>query len=169
YNAISDIMWPASGDTMSPKTRSTPGLFLQIWHYNERGQAFLHNVSYSLLGYGYNEPMDPMALGESQEVRRDVVIGGDHRRVISEPLVIDGKVRGYIQAAASLRTVDAAIDRLIKIMLIGGTITLLISLLVGDYLARRALRPDRKSTRLNSSHVKISYAVFCLKKKNKSL
>src|SRR5690606_42153676 len=25
---------------------------------------------------------------------------------------------------------------------------------------------DRKSTRLNSSHVKISYAVFCLKKKN---
>src|SRR5690606_42025063 len=27
---------------------------------------------------------------------------------------------------------------------------------------------DRKSTRLNSSHVKISYAVFCLKKKNQS-
>src|SRR5690606_41628678 len=27
-------------------------------------------------------------------------------------------------------------------------------------------RGDRKSTRLNSSHVKISYAVFCLKKKN---
>src|SRR5690606_39330270 len=26
-------------------------------------------------------------------------------------------------------------------------------------------RPDRKSTRLNSSHVKNSYAVFCLKKK----
>src|SRR5690554_7504146 len=28
-------------------------------------------------------------------------------------------------------------------------------------------RVDRKSTRLNSSHVRISYAVFCLKKKNK--
>src|SRR3712207_8124983 len=28
---------------------------------------------------------------------------------------------------------------------------------------------DRKSTRLNSSHANISYAVFCLKKKNKSL
>src|SRR5438067_13212727 len=27
-------------------------------------------------------------------------------------------------------------------------------------------REDRKSTRLNSSHVSISYAVFCLKKKN---
>src|SRR5690606_41619579 len=30
-----------------------------------------------------------------------------------------------------------------------------------------AVRQDRKSTRLNSSHVKISYAVFCLKKKKK--
>src|SRR3989442_5834923 len=28
---------------------------------------------------------------------------------------------------------------------------------------------DRKSTRLNSSHVRISYAVFCLKKKKTSL
>src|SRR5436309_4664532 len=30
-----------------------------------------------------------------------------------------------------------------------------------------AREEDRKSTRLNSSHVKISYAVFCLKKKNR--
>src|SRR5690349_24273641 len=30
-------------------------------------------------------------------------------------------------------------------------------------------RKDRKSTRLNSSHVEISYAVFCLKKKKKKI
>src|SRR5690606_40172563 len=41
-----------------------------------------------------------------------------------------------------------------------------------DDARRRLLRApfhagDRKSTRLNSSHVKISYAVFCLKKKKK--
>src|SRR5438270_4875240 len=29
--------------------------------------------------------------------------------------------------------------------------------------------PDRKSTRLNSSHSQISYAVFCLKKKNNTI
>src|SRR5205085_9992497 len=29
--------------------------------------------------------------------------------------------------------------------------------------------PDRKSTRLNSSHSQISYAVFCLKKKNRDV
>src|SRR5690349_24028023 len=33
--------------------------------------------------------------------------------------------------------------------------------------SRTCTRTDRKSTRLNSSHVEISYAVFCLKKKKK--
>src|SRR3712207_8080705 len=47
-----------------------------------------------------------------------------------------------------------------------------------SHRGRRGLRPvepgaatrkrDRKSTRLNSSHANISYAVFCLKKKNKN-
>src|SRR5690349_23789713 len=38
-----------------------------------------------------------------------------------------------------------------------------------DFLQTTLLRHrDRKSTRLNSSHVEISYAVFCLKKKNKN-
>src|SRR5688500_19938491 len=40
----------------------------------------------------------------------------------------------------------------------------------GRALGRRDRgRPDRKSTRLNSSHLVISYAVFCLKKKKKLL
>src|SRR5207253_10024318 len=40
----------------------------------------------------------------------------------------------------------------------------------GDFHAKREINydgEDRKSTRLNSSHVAISYAVFCLKKKKK--
>src|SRR5256885_4702996 len=40
----------------------------------------------------------------------------------------------------------------------------LYSLLSSDVFGSRG--PDRKSTRLNSSHLVISYAVFCLKKKN---
>src|SRR5256885_3926464 len=35
-----------------------------------------------------------------------------------------------------------------------------------DSLGLSQTVPDRKSTRLNSSHLVISYAVFCLKKKN---
>src|SRR5699024_11731526 len=36
---------------------------------------------------------------------------------------------------------------------------------LGDVQAGKAVVVDRKSTRLNSSHVSSSYAVFCLKKK----
>src|SRR3712207_7631041 len=37
---------------------------------------------------------------------------------------------------------------------------------VSENSAILLIRADRKSTRLNSSHANISYAVFCLKKKN---
>src|SRR5688500_19223178 len=37
--------------------------------------------------------------------------------------------------------------------------------LVGEWTADTQMGKDRKSTRLNSSHLVISYAVFCLKKK----
>src|SRR2546427_3741325 len=47
----------------------------------------------------------------------------------------------------------------------------LVQLLGGNRLLEGVLeeQPDRKSTRLNSSHSQISYAVFCLKKKKKKL
>src|SRR3712207_7359489 len=40
-----------------------------------------------------------------------------------------------------------------------------VAVVVGDH----PVGLDRKSTRLNSSHANISYAVFCLKKKNKNI
>src|SRR5215469_11747829 len=50
---------------------------------------------------------------------------------------------------------------------IGQTITLNFTLLPGTQKQSIQVNAaDRKSTRLNSSHVEISYAVFCLKKKN---
>src|SRR5688572_32550723 len=39
---------------------------------------------------------------------------------------------------------------------------------IGEGVSRLSNYSDRKSTRLNSSHSQISYAVFCLKKKKKS-
>src|SRR3989442_7031076 len=53
-----------------------------------------------------------------------------------------------VQEPADVRVVHAADHRAVRIA-----------------VAERHAR-DRKSTRLNSSHVRISYAVFCLKKKN---
>src|SRR3712207_8480435 len=43
----------------------------------------------------------------------------------------------------------------------------IVGIMLGSVMSR-AINRDRKSTRLNSSHANISYAVFCLKKKNQS-
>src|SRR5436305_7904335 len=48
---------------------------------------------------------------------------------------------------------------------LGATLDLATSAGFVDGLAASWREEDRKSTRLNSSHVRISYAVFCLKKK----
>src|SRR5438445_2487713 len=40
-------------------------------------------------------------------------------------------------------------------------------IVIGQQAPETPICADRKSTRLNSSHANISYAVFCLKKKNK--
>src|SRR5207249_6708906 len=66
----------------------------------------------------------------------------------------------YDQAAAILRRGLARTT--------GDTLSAVERLQALTYLGATELREgDRKSTRLNSSHVSISYAVFCLKKKKK--
>src|SRR5699024_12561633 len=49
-----------------------------------------------------------------------------------------------------------------------GGLSVLPALIGGAGLGKELPGLDRKSTRLNSSHVSISYAVFCLKKKKKT-
>src|SRR6266496_6416805 len=82
-----------------------------------------------------------------------------------------------------------AVDEMIEAIWTTGPLTDLINNAAGNFISRsEELSPrgfdavanivmhgtfyvtqDRKSTRLNSSHVEISYAVFCLKKKTKNL
>lgn len=133
---------PEEGTPPQINNLSQPGLFVQIWLYDTQTSLPQHFwSSQSLRMTGRTEALDPDALYLNYEVRRDIMVDNNHMRVATRPLVINNQLYGYIQAASSLRTVDAAIDRLLKIMLIGGTIALLTSLLVGDFMTRRALRP----------------------------
>src|SRR2546421_3739922 len=61
-------------------------------------------------------------------------------------------------------TVSPAVVILPQMWRFGLTTSKVLSALIVQTVAREL---DRKSTRLNSSHDQISYAVFCLKKKNK--
>src|SRR2546427_6373302 len=64
------------------------------------------------------------------------------------------------------RSVDVAVQELDRILERDDVLVLRLIDVVHHGRHGRAL-PDRKSTRLNSSHSQISYAVFCLKKKKK--
>src|SRR6266498_2309595 len=68
---------------------------------------------------------------------------------------LPGLVIAY--AAWSLRS--ATLGLIAGAFLLGATIA------IPGYMSHYCRQLDRKSTRLNSSHVRISYAVFCLKKK----
>src|SRR3712207_6871077 len=62
-------------------------------------------------------------------------------------------VLGLFQAASYTRYVRSAVLDVVRL----------------DYVTTARAKGDRKSTRLNSSHANISYAVFCLKKKHTNL
>src|SRR5256885_13280974 len=66
------------------------------------------------------------------------------------PLPANGKVLGVQVALATFAPVGTPV-----MLMPAGTRSLMVTLVAGD----------RKSTRLNSSHLVISYAVFCLEKK----
>src|SRR5690349_24011768 len=68
-----------------------------------------------------------------------------------------------------VRLVDAGevVQRGVRVAPVGQRIAEQVQVRNVGRLRPRGNRRDRKSTRLNSSHVEISYAVFCLKKKKK--
>src|SRR5947207_3592291 len=67
---------------------------------------------------------------------------------------IGGKPITYLDSAATSQTPQPVIDAMTNYYT------------QSRASIHRGVYPDRKSTRLNSSHTVISYAVFCLKKKN---
>src|SRR5436853_4298980 len=70
-------------------------------------------------------------------------------RVVDEAAIASARTMGMGDANASDQAAVEAMRRCLDTIAIDGTIVI----------------GDRKSTRLNSSHLGISYAVFCLKKK----
>src|SRR5690606_40142528 len=94
------------------------------------------------------------------------------------PLSLHDALPIFVIVALPVAAIDGPTGRVTD-ALVGGSFALLVAILTPQDARRRARQlaaaslsdlsqmlgtADRKSTRLNSSHVKISYAVFCLKK-----
>src|SRR5256885_4314448 len=84
--------------------------------------------------------------------------GGQTVRLVARPPI------GLADGEYWLRLVIAAQAGRVPITGVADTTAIQIGLTLE---VRTIIGVDRKSTRLNSSHLVISYAVFCLKKKNK--
>src|SRR5690606_40822044 len=83
-------------------------------------------------------------------------------KIMREALLLFAE-KGYIDTSTKIIAQQAGVSEALIFKHFGNKDNLLSHLIKSGY--RRVLQQDRKSTRLNSSHVKISYAVFCLKKK----
>src|SRR5690349_11653033 len=103
-----------------------------------------------------------MRLGESEAAaNKDIKVVSTGSLGLDLALGIGGLPRGRvveIYGPESSGKTTLALSVIAQMQKMGGTAAFI------D--AENALDPDRKSARLNSSHVEISYAVFCLKKKN---
>src|SRR3712207_3482566 len=77
-------------------------------------------------------------------------------------LIVQGRVPSYLGTSASF------VGGVFAIRAAGGDSSDVVGSILVSGVVLAIVGVDRKSTRLNSSHANISYAVFCLKKKKKS-
>jgi len=81
-------------------------------------------------------------LQAGRTTRQDFRIGGTRLRVLSVPLVLeDGQMAGVLQVGASLWEVDMILQRLLTILVGGSLLAVVVSMLLGIWLARTALKP----------------------------
>jgi two-component system, OmpR family, sensor kinase len=85
------------------------------------------------LGY---VPLPPQAARYSHNL-----IHGIHLRVIAEPIWIEGKYLGLLEVGTPLTVFDRALSILFFVLAAGGATALLLSVLIGNWIALGALRP----------------------------
>src|SRR5688572_24995088 len=100
--------------------------------------------------------------GGSDTVGRALARGMSER--LGQPIVVENRVGAAGSIGAEFAARQPADGYTI---LLGSTSELTQYPVVNPKIRYDPVREDRKSTRLNSSHSQISYAVFCLKKKKK--
>src|SRR3712207_860089 len=97
------------------------------------------------------------------EVPRDALFGAQTRRALDNFPISDlRKPRRFVQALGAIKLEAANVNHELGLLDEGLRDAIVQA---AEEVIEGELDEDRKSTRLNSSHANISYAVFCLKKK----
>jgi two-component system OmpR family sensor kinase len=145
---------------LPPLSFDLANTYVQAWNADGRLVSASANLS------GVNEPLNPgmlppQSLGTSppfgpnldsptpaysppaqgEQVFSDNLIHGIHLRVISKPIWIEGKYLGLLEVGTPLTVSDRALSILFFVLAAGGATALLLSVLIGNWIALGALRP----------------------------
>src|SRR2546430_5630843 len=147
------------GDLHRPREQArTVGASEQLGYGLSAGRSVVHRVGVDV------HPDEPInaSLVEAAAVRRRVRegLGAVREAVLNAGLEVAGDVPH--QRVSQVATHDVAAQRQRQ----AGLVVPPFAEIDPEVQPAVRVRQDRKSTRLNSSHSQISYAVFCLKKKN---
>jgi heavy metal sensor kinase len=116
-----------------PSLDLTENVYAQAW--DRQGRLQSTNLE------GFNRSFDTQGLRSPVPVFRSIYIDDVHLRVLSIPLVIGNRSIGTLQLATSLELVDATLNVLVTVLLVGSVIALAVAGLVGWFTTRRALAP----------------------------
>jgi len=118
---------------------ASPGVYIQVLDNQGRVLAMSDNLRSSQL------PVDPTVIQEGLagvSVRATLIAGGQERvRVLTTPVIVQGKVVGLVQVAESLHTVDDTMAKVRFLLATGVLLSLAVAMLMGWLLAHRALQP----------------------------
>ena len=127
------------------------GVEVQVWSVD--GETPLLEAS-SVNLREYTEPLDPAVLGTNELIYTNVVIEDRPMRVLTSPMFLRGELLANVQTIALLDTVNEARQGLLLVMIGGGVIAVIASIIVGTWISRRALKPIREITVAAESIVK---------------
>src|SRR5690625_6067341 len=103
--------------------------------------------------------------GESPALEASGIVAGGSASAEAEQATRDGADNPATSVADGKAPVSYKVAPIIAVLVVSAFVMILNETLLSVALPVLMTEIDRKSTRLNSSHVAISYAVFCLKKK----
>ncbi|MBN1439474.1 MAG: HAMP domain-containing histidine kinase [Anaerolineales bacterium] len=148
--------------TLPPLPFPSANAYVQVW--NARGAL----LSYSPNMQSVMEPLDPEALPRSvigtplsygpdlgaatatleytplapEEARfSDAMIRGLHLRVFTQPIWVDGEYLGLLEIGTPMTMVDRTLSILFVVLSVGGVSAVLLSILIGNWIALGALQP----------------------------
>src|SRR5262245_66169535 len=155
--------------TSSGSAPDNPGAVTAVAEHTDEAVGYRGPTACTVAGISYRQLDYWARTGLVVPSVRDASGSGTQRLYSFRDIVVLKVVKRLLDAGVSLQNIRKAIETLRQ----WGEDDLATMTLISDgttvYECRSAeeVVEDRKSTRLNSSHLGISYAVFCLKKKKK--